>query len=138
MCSFHSTLLNSHAHLVDSLVETVFAYVVCLGAIERRTLDHRCRGGAFPLGIFLANVLGSLALGLTFYVAPSSSRSGWRGIVLQGFEKGFLGCLTTMSTFVAQVVGHREVHSVVASYVYFFATAGAAIVIVVITGAASG
>lgn len=48
---------------------------------------------------------------------------------------GFLGSLTTMSTFVSEVVGHRDRHTPSASYAYLAATAIAAQAPVLIVGA---
>lgn len=50
-------------------------------------------------------------------------------------QAGFLGSLTTMSTFVSEVVGHRDRHTPSASYAYLAATAIAAQAPVLIVGA---
>lgn len=49
---------------------------------------------------------------------------------------GFFGSLTTMSTLMSEVVGHREAHSPAASYAYLAATAISALSAALIVGAA--
>lgn len=82
----------------------------------------------------MANIAGSLAMRLIFYGQGGTSK--WRSVVLQAFRGGFLGSLTTMSTFISEVVGHRDRFSPLASYVYLAATAVGALVVVLIVGAA--
>eukprot|EP00752_Nemacystus_decipiens_P012655 g11209.t1 len=120
-------------------------WVACMfapfGALLRfflsRQLNNRCREGAFPLGTFVANVLGSLVMALVFYGTRNSSSltTGWSNVAIKAFQAGFLGSLTTMSTFVSEVVGHRDRHTPSASYAYLMATAIAAQAPVLIVGA---
>ncbi|CAM9859216.1 unnamed protein product [Ectocarpus sp. 6 AP-2014] len=111
------------------------------GALSRfflsRQLNSRIRGGAFPLGTFVANVLGSLVMALSFYGTKNSSSltSGWSNVAIKAFQAGFLGSLTTMSTFKSEVVGHRDRHTPSASYIYLAATAIAAQAPVLLVGA---
>lgn len=86
----------------------------------------------------MANVAGSLAMGLIYFGVSAKDFTGWEGIVLKAFQVGFLGALTTMSTFMSEVVGHREKHSAAASYAYLAATAIAAQAAVLIVGAVLG
>lgn len=101
-------------------------------------LNARWRGGAFPIGTFAANVSGCLAMALAYYGALKNPLSGWNSIVLKGFQAGFLGSLTTMSSFAGEVFGHRGKHSAAASYVYLTATAVVALGIALVVGAAFG
>ncbi|CAN0165296.1 unnamed protein product [Pylaiella littoralis] len=130
---------------VDSSWSRRIDWVACMfapfGALSRfflsRKLNNRWREGAFPVGTFVANVLGSLVMALVFYGTRNSSSltTGWNNVALKAFQAGFLGSLTTMSSFVSEVVGHRERHSPSASYVYLAATAIAAQAPVLIIGA---
>ena len=54
-------------------------------------------GTAFPIGTLIVNVVGCFLLGLLFHVAQSTSlvSDEW----LHGISIGFLGGLTTFSTF---------------------------------------
>jgi CrcB protein len=54
-------------------------------------------GTAFPIGTLVVNVVGSFLLGLLFYIAQTTSivSDEW----LHGIGVGFLGGLTTFSTF---------------------------------------
>lgn len=90
------------------------------------------------MGTFSANVCGSLIMGLVYYGATHKYVAGWSGIALAAFQGGFLGSLTTMSSFMSEVVGHREKHSPLVSYSYLAATAVAAQVLVLIVGAVLG
>ena len=60
----------------------------------------------FPLGTFTANMVGTALLG-TFQVLRSIQHPGPLSVnacdVLQGLADGYCGCLTTVSTFAAEV-----------------------------------
>ncbi|KKY31759.1 hypothetical protein UCDDA912_g08282 [Diaporthe ampelina] len=66
---------------------------------------------AFPLGTFAANVLGTAVLGVSWDLqrVPLGGVVGCQ--VLQGVEDGFCGCLTTVSTWVAELAGLRRRHA---------------------------
>ncbi|CAM9304874.1 unnamed protein product [Scytosiphon promiscuus] len=102
------------------------------------TLNGRVRNGAFPLGTFLANVVGSLGMAILFFTARKLSWIviGWNNVVVKAWLVGFFGSLTTMSTFMSEVVGHRDAHGPAASYAYLAATAITAISGALIVGAA--
>ena len=55
-----------------------------------RQLNIRCREGAFPLGTFVANVLGSLVMALVFYGTRNSSSlaTGWSNVAIKAFQVG--------------------------------------------------
>lgn len=57
-----------------------------------------------PLGTFLSNALGTALLG-TFHILQNahSPLSHNTCILLQGLADGYCGCLTTVSTYVAEV-----------------------------------
>lgn len=87
---------------------------------------------AFPLGTFAANVLGTAVLGVAWDLqrVPLGGVVGCQ--VLQGVEDGFCGCLTTVSTWVAELAGLRRKHA----WVYGGASvvAGFAIMVAVMGG----
>lgn len=87
---------------------------------------------AFPLGTFAANVLGTAVLGVAWDLqrVPVGGVVGCQ--VLQGVEDGFCGCLTTVSTWVAELAGLRRRHA----WVYGGASvaAGFAIMVAVMGG----
>lgn len=74
-----------------------------------------------PLGTFMANSLGTALLGLfhvlqglPFAVSPNACS------VLQGLEDGYCGCLTTVSTFIAEIValeGWKASSYIIISYI---------------------
>lgn len=69
-----------------------------VGAPLRYWLAQRWDGEGFPLGIWLANVLGSAILGLLVGLGAEG-----RALTLLGV--GFCGALSTFSTFAVQTVG---------------------------------
>jgi CrcB protein len=69
-----------------------------LGAPLRYWLALRLDKGGFPLGIWLANVVGSTLLGLLVGIGTDG-----RALALLGV--GFCGAFTTFSTFAVQSVG---------------------------------
>lgn len=87
---------------------------------------------AFPLGTFVANMLGTAVLGMAWDLqrVPLGGVVGCQ--VLQGVEDGFCGCLTTVSTWVAELAGLRRRHA----WVYGGASvvAGFAIMVAVMGG----
>ncbi|KIW82317.1 hypothetical protein Z517_05344 [Fonsecaea pedrosoi CBS 271.37] len=69
---------------------------------------------SFPLGTFAVNMFGTAVLGMAFDLQHSQTiaASGSNACaVLQGIMEGFCGCLTTVSTWVAELQGLRRRHS---------------------------
>lgn len=66
---------------------------------------------AFPMGTFVANMFGTAVLGMSWDLqrVPLGGEVGCQ--VLQGVEDGFCGCLTTVSTWVAELTGLRRRHA---------------------------
>jgi len=102
----------------EAIMACVFAP---LGCLLRFYASLRLNGvsPAFPLGTFAVNVFGSAVLAmcydlqhLTFQGVAGGSFVGCQ--VLEGVMDGFCGCLTTVSTWVAELNGLRRTHS----YVY--------------------
>ncbi|KAL7625972.1 hypothetical protein AAE478_002741 [Parahypoxylon ruwenzoriense] len=98
----------------------VFAPLGCLGRFYA-SLHLNGHLASFPLGTFTVNVFGTAVLGMAWDLAhvPVGGVIGCQ--VLQGIEDGFCGCLTTVSTWVAELTALRRRHA----YVY-----GAASVVV--------
>ncbi|RMX83333.1 hypothetical protein D0867_16100, partial [Hortaea werneckii] len=79
------------------LLALVFAPLGCILRFQLSVSLNR-RIGSFPLGTFLANILGSLTLGMCYDLQRSSAAQSVIGCqVLQGIEEGFSGALTTFS-----------------------------------------
>ncbi|KAI1465091.1 CrcB-like protein-domain-containing protein [Daldinia caldariorum] len=91
----------------------VFAPLGCLGRFYA-SLYLNGYWPSFPLGTFFVNVFGTVVLGAAWDLAhvPLGGVVGCQ--VLQGVEDGFCGCLTTVSTWVAELTGLRRRHA----YVY--------------------
>jgi len=71
-----------------------------LGAVSRYYLSmiaDRWNAGAFPLGTFTVNILGSLLIGVCFVIFMEKAHlaAAWRPLLVVGF----LGALTTFSTY---------------------------------------
>lgn len=82
-------------------MSAVFAIAVggALGALSRHWLNEtigNAVGRGFPFGILTVNVLGSLLIGILFIVFEQRAGSS---ALRQGLLVGFLGSLTTFSTF---------------------------------------
>lgn len=91
--------------------QAVFALVFApLGCLLRfyLSLYLNSRVASFPMGTFTANVLGTAILGMSWDIAhvPVGGVVGCQ--VLQGIEDGFCGCLTTISTWVAELSSLRR------------------------------
>lgn len=62
----------------------------------------------FPMGTFVANILGTLLLGMAWdlqHARNIGARSANACAVLLGVQEGFCGCLTTVSTWVVEMNG---------------------------------
>ncbi|KAG5949364.1 hypothetical protein E4U53_005907 [Claviceps sorghi] len=88
--------------------QVVFALVFSpLGCLARFYLALHLNGkmATFPLGTLAANVAGTAVLGMAWDLAHVGSGGLLGCQVLQGVEDGFCGCLTTVSTWVAELHG---------------------------------
>ncbi|KAK2041791.1 CrcB-like protein [Colletotrichum somersetense] len=97
----------------QAVFSLIFAPVGCLARFYvSRWLNPRA--STFPLGTFVVNVAGVAVLGMCWDLG----HAGLGGVVgcqvLQGVEDGFCGCLTTVSTWVAELTALRRRHA----YVY--------------------
>lgn len=109
--------------------EVVFALVFGpFGAILRYWLSIKLnrKTRSFPLGTFLANMLGTAILAISYDLQHVHLGSGIVGgnvlgcEILAGISDGFCGCLTTVSTWVAELRSLRKHHA----YVYGFVSVG--------------
>lgn len=92
----------------------------------------------FPLGTFLANVIGSLLLSIFTLLAKGQInfqepiiKSIISCQVLVGLDDGFCGALTTVSTFVVEIIGLKPIRryiygitSIIVSFCLFILTLG--------------
>jgi CrcB protein len=89
----------------------VFALVFApLGCLCRFYASIYLNGriASFPLGTFVVNIVGTAILGMSYDLqhVPLGGVVGCQ--VLQGVEDGFCGCLTTVSTWVAELSSLRR------------------------------
>ncbi|KAI0846268.1 CrcB-like protein-domain-containing protein [Daldinia vernicosa] len=91
----------------------VFAPLGCLGRFYA-SLYLNGYLPSFPLGTFSVNIFGTAVLGMAWDLAhvPLGGVVGCQ--VLQGIEDGFCGCLTTVSTWIAELTALRRRHA----YIY--------------------
>ena len=94
----------------------VFAPIGCLVRFYV-SLKLNFRIPTFPLGTFVVNIFGTLCIAV-FYdlqrVPLTDGLSGGGKIscqILGGLMDGFCGCLTTISTWVAELKGLRRMHA---------------------------
>jgi CrcB protein len=90
-----------------ALFALVFAPLGCLGRFYA-SIYLNGRIASFPLGTFVVNILGTAILGMCYDLQhiPLGGVVGCQ--VLQGVEDGFCGCLTTVSTWVAELSSLRR------------------------------
>ncbi|KAG5925851.1 hypothetical protein E4U42_003889 [Claviceps africana] len=111
--------------------QVVFALVFSpLGCLARFYLALGLNGkmATFPLGTLAANVAGTAILGMAWDLAHVGSGGLVGCQLLQGVEDGFCGCLTTVSTWVAELhgLGRRS------AYVYGCASVLASLAVMVV------
>ncbi|KAJ9613476.1 hypothetical protein H2200_003418 [Cladophialophora chaetospira] len=86
---------------------------------------------SFPLGTFAANIFGTAVLGMAFDLQHARGIGGSGSnacAVLQGVMEGFCGCLTTVSTWVAEINGLRRRHG----WIYGSASVGIALALMIV------
>jgi fluoride exporter len=123
--------------------QVLFAIVFApLGCLIRFYTSLKLNGIApsFPLGTFAVNIFGTAVQGMAYdlqHVELGSTLPWMIGggqtacQVLQGIMDGFDGCLTTVSTFVAELSSLRRTHS----YIYGTASVmGGLCVLIVVMG----
>ena len=111
----------------QALFALVFAPPGCLLRFYA-SLHLNGRIKAFPLGTFAVNIFGTAmeAMFLDLQRVPIGGMVGCQ--VLQGMSDGFCGCLTTVSTWVAELTGLRLKHA----YFYGVMSVGVALSLMVI------
>ena len=111
----------------QALFSLVFAPLGCLLRFYA-SLHLNGRIKAFPLGTFAVNIFGTAmeAMFLDLQRVPIGGMIGCQ--ILQGMSDGFCGCLTTVSTWVAELAGLRRRHS----YFYGLMSVGVALSFMVI------
>lgn len=85
-----------------TLFSLVFAPLGCLGRFYL-AMYLNSRIPRFPLGTFAANIIGSVILGIAWNVAHIPAGGILTCQLMQGLEDGLCGCLTTVSTWVAEL-----------------------------------
>lgn len=128
------TLWSSSIWRGPFLYSLAFAPVGCLIRFVISVSLNR-RIPSFPLGTFIANISGTMILGMVFslqHASLNSSSLGGGSIagcqVLQGIIDGFCGSLTTVSTWVLELSDSKRRHS----YVYGGVSVATALALLVI------
>ncbi|PTB65247.1 hypothetical protein BBK36DRAFT_1204637 [Trichoderma citrinoviride] len=110
----------------EILFALVFAPLGCLARFYL-SIHLNAKVASFPLGTFTANVGGTAVLGMAWDIAHARVGGVAGCQVLQGIEDGFCGCLTTISTWVAELSSLERRHS----YVYGFSSVVAALAVMI-------
>ena len=75
-----------------------------------------------PIGTFCVNIMGALLLTLLLVLSAESEDPRYETLVIEAMTKGFCGCLSTVSSFVAELFGLRRQTSLYIPILYFFLT----------------
>ncbi|KAL2142626.1 hypothetical protein VTI28DRAFT_890 [Corynascus sepedonium] len=111
----------------DATLALVFAPLGCLARFYV-SLWLNPRIATFPVGTFLVNLVGTGVLALAWDLAHSGVVTVTIGChLLAGIQDGFCGCLTTVSTWVAELSALKRKHA----YVYGGASVLCGVVIVI-------
>jgi len=89
-------------------IPLLFAPLGCILRFYLAKYLNRPSTPNFPWGTFVANILGTLVLGMAWDLQHAKSIGGSSGnacAVLVGVEEGFCGCLSTVSTWVVELNG---------------------------------
>ncbi|KAF2115702.1 CrcB-like protein-domain-containing protein [Lophiotrema nucula] len=119
--------------------EVVFTIVFApLGTLLRFFLSIKMNRliASFPLGTFSSNIFGAAIIGLAYGLQHTSLQPAGREVgggilgcqILEGIMEGFCGCLTTVSTWVAELRSLRKRHA----YIYGVASIGVGLSLVIV------
>ena len=107
--------------MVGSVMGTLTAIALggALGSVARHGMTvyfDDLRSGDFPYGIFIANIVGSAAIGVLFGLILKQGLLSevWRSLLMVGF----LGAFTTFSTFSLQTIGLLKEGRLYAAKIY--------------------
>ena len=107
--------------MVGSVMGTLTAIALggALGSVARHGMTvyfDDLLGRDFPYGIFIANIVGSAAIGVLFVLNLERGLLSevWRSLLMVGF----LGAFTTFSTFSLQTIGLLQEGRLFAATIY--------------------
>jgi len=107
--------------VVGSVMGTLTAIALggALGSVARHGMTvyfDQLLGRDFPYGIFIANIVGSAAIGVLFVLILERGLLSevWRSLLMVGF----LGAFTTFSTFSLQTIGLLQEGRLFAATIY--------------------
>jgi fluoride ion exporter CrcB/FEX len=134
-CWLGSVLLAIWPPDPDWRGRAVFAVVFApVGTLMRFyiSIPLNTRTSSFPLGTFVVNILGTMVLGMCFDLQRAGQAIGMDNVigcqVLTGVMDGFCGCLTTVSTWVAELHALKRRHA----YRYGVASIGLGLAMLVV------
>ncbi|HLR19929.1 MAG TPA: fluoride efflux transporter CrcB [Staphylococcus sp.] len=91
-----------------------------VGALLRYLLTFLNHSSEFPIGTFVANIVGAFLMGLIGVMAIKYFKNN--PLFKQSITTGFLGALTTFSTFQFELVSLLEQQAYIIMFFYAFSS----------------
>lgn len=133
-CIIGSIIENNHAWLRTTWLSLLLAPFGCVLRWLLARLNYKLKGNWSwaPLGTFLANMLGTALSTALYVVNVKIELTSWESSIVSAGINGFCGALSTVSTFVTEVVQYLDVFPDSAqAYTYAIGTLVSGVVVVI-------
>lgn len=133
-CIIGAIIEDNHAWLRTAWLSLLLAPFGCTLRWLLARLNYKLKGKLAwaPLGTFLANMLGAAISTALFVVNVKVELTSWESSVVSAGMSGFCGALSTVSTFVTEIVQYLEVFPESGqAYTYAIGTLVSGVVVVI-------